>query len=105
MMRGASSSPSAPSGVQTRGQKRRIGQSDVWDLIVNNDDICFKHILRRLNSNDVKFLYGVNTETRKLIKRSSRESDLKKKLKVREILRGTWSRITSMCVSNTSFRD
>ena len=35
-MRGASSSPSAPSGVQTRGQKRRIGQSDVWDLIVNN---------------------------------------------------------------------
>ena len=42
MMRGASSSPSAPSGVQTRGQKRRIGQSDVWDLIVNNDDICFK---------------------------------------------------------------
>ena len=42
MMRGASSSPSAPSGVHTRGQKRRIGQSDVWDLIVNNDDICFK---------------------------------------------------------------
>jgi len=72
-------------GVRTRAQKRRIGERDVWDLIVNNDDICFKHILPRLNSNDVKFLYGVNTETRKLIKRSSRESDLKKKLKVEEM--------------------
>ena len=77
MMRGASSSPSAPSGVQTRGQKRRIGQSDVWDLIVNNDDICFKHILPRLNSNDLKFLHGVNSETRKLIERSSRKRSLK----------------------------
>ena len=60
------------SGVRTRAQKRRIGERDVWDLIVNNDDICFKHILPRLNRTDVKFLYGVNTETRKLIKRSSR---------------------------------
>ena len=32
------------SGVRTRAQKRRIGERDVWDLIVNNDDICFKHI-------------------------------------------------------------
>ena len=31
-------------GVRTRAQKRRIGERDVWDLIVNNDDICFKHI-------------------------------------------------------------
>ena len=73
------------SGVTTRGQKRRISQRDVWDLIVNNDDICFKHILPRLNSNDVKFLYEVNSETRKLIKRSSRASDLKKRFKVEEM--------------------
>jgi len=73
------------SGVRTRGQKRRIGQRDVWDLIVNNDDICFKHILPRLNSNDVKFLYGVNSETRKLIKRSSRKGDLKEEFKVNEM--------------------
>ena len=84
-MRGASSSPPASSGVQTRGQKRRIGQSDVWDLIVKNDDICFKHIVPRLNSNDVKFLYEVNTETRKLVKRSSRADDLKKRFKVEEM--------------------
>ena len=85
-MRGASSSPPASSGVQTRGQKRRMGESDsLWDLIVKNDDICFTHILPRLNSNDVEFLYGVNSETRKLIKRSSRAGDVKKRFRVREM--------------------
>ena len=49
------------------------------------DDICFQHILPRLNRTDVKFLYEVNTETRKLIKRSSRKGDLKKKFKVEEM--------------------
>ena len=63
---------------KTRAQKRRIGERDAWSLIVNNDDICFKHILPRLNATDVKFLYEVNTETRKLIKRSSRAGDLKR---------------------------
>ena len=72
-------------GVRTRAQKRRMGERDLWDLIVNNDDICFKHILPRLNRTDVKFLYGVNSETRKLIKRSSRAGELKKKFKVNEM--------------------
>ena len=69
---------------EERGRERR---KDEWvreicgSLIVNNDDICFKHILPRLNRTDVKFLYGVNTETRKLIKRSSRAGDLKKSFK------------------------
>jgi len=49
----------------------------LWDVIVKNDDICFTHILPRLNRTDLKFLYGVNTETRKLVKRSSRAGDLK----------------------------
>jgi len=69
----------------TRAQKRRIGERDVWSLIVNDDDICFKHILPRLNATDVKFLYEVNTETRKLIKRSSRAGDLKERFKVKEM--------------------
>ena len=56
----------------------------LWELIVNNDDICFTHILPRLNGTDLKFLYGVNTETRALIKRSSRAGDLKKKFKIEE---------------------
>ena len=48
-------------------------------------DVVEKHVLPRLNSNDVKFLYGVNTETRKLVKRSSRARDLKKRFKVGEM--------------------
>ena len=50
-----------------------------------NDDVCFQHILPRLNATDVKFLYEVNSETRKLIKRSSRAGDLKKKFEVSEM--------------------
>ena len=83
-------------GVRTRAQKRRMGERDVWDLIVNNDDICFKHILPRLNRTDVKFLYGVNTETRKLIKRSSRTWDLKWKFEVKRCRR---YRLWSLCGS------
>ena len=45
-------------------------------------DICFQHILPRLNATDIKFLYEVNPETRKLIKISSRASDLKKRFEV-----------------------
>ena len=74
------------SGVTTRAQKRRIGERDsLWDLIVNNDDICFQHILPRLNQTDLKFLYDVNTETRKLIKRSSRKGELEEWFKVEEM--------------------
>ena len=71
--------------MKTRAQKKRIGERDVWSLIVKCDDICFQHILPRLNSNDVKFLYEVNTETRKLIKRSSREKEGKGRFKVEEM--------------------
>ena len=49
----------------------------LWGVIVNNDDICFKHILPRLNQNDIKFLYDVNSETRALIQRSSWKDELK----------------------------
>ena len=31
-----------------------MGARDVWDVVVNNDDICFKHVLPRLNWTDVK---------------------------------------------------
>jgi len=70
----------------TRSRKRKVGQRDsLWDVVVNNDDICFQHILPRLDLNDIKFLYEVNSETRKLIKRSSRAGDLKKGFKVNEM--------------------
>ena len=58
----------------------------LWDLLVNdNDDVSLTHIIPRLNSNDLKFLHGVNSETRKLIKRSTRASDLKKRFKIEEM--------------------
>ena len=57
----------------------------LWDVIVKCDDICFMHILPRLNGTDLKFLYGVNSETRALIKRSSRKGELKKGFKVNEM--------------------
>ena len=67
------------------GKSTRSSPSSLWEVIVKCDDICFTHILPRLNSNDLKFLYDVNTETRKLIKRSSRAGDLKKRFKVQEM--------------------
>ena len=86
-MRSSSSSPPSSSGVKTRGQKRRRGERDssLWDLVMKCDDICFTHILPRLNATDLKFLYEVNGETRKLVKRSSRAGDLKKEFEVREM--------------------
>jgi hypothetical protein len=59
--------------------------SSLWEVIVKCDDICFTHVLPRLNRTDLKFLYGVNKETRKLIKRSTRAGDLKEKFKVQEM--------------------
>ena len=59
--------------------------SSLWEVIVKCDDICFTHIFPRLNQTDLKFLYGVNTETRKLVKRSSRKRELKKKFWIKEM--------------------
>ena len=75
-------------GARTRGQKRRRGERDsfsLWDLVVKCDDICFTHVLPRLNATDLKFLYGVNTETRALVKRSTRAEDLETGFKVEEM--------------------
>ena len=74
-----------PSKMEEESSCCPFSPSSLWEVIVKCDDICFTHILPRLNRTDLKFLYGVNTETRKLIKRSSRESDLKWKFKVKEM--------------------
>ena len=63
-------------------------------------DIVEKHVMCKLNGTDLKFLYGVNTETRKLIKRSSRAGDLKETFKVEEMssistLEVAWENIPS----------
>ena len=78
--------PSGLTTIEIEIKKRRIGERDsLWGLIVKNDDISFIHILPRLKATDIKFLYGVNSETRKLIKRSSRKGELKERFKVREM--------------------
>ena len=77
---------SSGEGVVTRMRKMEVSQRDsLWDVVVKWDDICFKHILPRLNATDLKFFYDVNTETRKLIKRSSRKGELKERFKVNEM--------------------
>ena len=87
----------------TRAQKRRMGERDLWDMIVNNDDICFKHILPRLNQTDVKFLYDANSETRALIKRAARSGiELQKKFKIKEMssistLEFAWNNMPASC--------
>ena len=48
-------------------------------------DIVEKHVMCKLNGTELKFFYDVNTETRKLVKRSSRAGDLKKKFKIEEM--------------------
>ena len=61
-------------------------KSALWEAIVNNDDVCFKHILPKLNGTDIKFLYGVNSETRALIKRSKPlGTELKRTFKIAEM--------------------
>jgi hypothetical protein len=48
-------------------------------------DIVEKHVMCKLNGTDLKFLYEVNSETRKVVKRSSRAGDLKEKFRVEEM--------------------
>jgi hypothetical protein len=74
-----------PPRFARRRKKKKRSKSLLWSLIVNNDDICFTHILPRLNQTDLKFLYEVNKETRKLIKRSSRKRELKRKFNIEEM--------------------
>jgi len=45
-------------------------------------DVVENHVLPRLNATDIKFLYEVNPETRKLINRSSRAGEVKVKFYV-----------------------
>ena len=78
--------PSGVTRIEIPIKKRLIGERDsLWGLIVKNDDICFQHILPKLNATDIKFLYEVNPETRAFIKRSPRASDLKETFKVKEM--------------------
>ena len=74
-----------PSKMEEESSCCPFSPSSLWEVIVKCDDICFTHVLPRLNRTDLKFLYDVNGETRALVKRSSRKGDLKKGFKVSEM--------------------
>ena len=42
----------------------------LWRIVTEHPDIFETHIVTKLNGNDVKFLYDVNTESRAAIQRS-----------------------------------
>ena len=42
----------------------------LWRLVTDHPDIFDTYIVTKLNGNDVKFFYDVNTESRRAIKRS-----------------------------------
>ena len=49
------------------------GESDkneLWKIVTDHPDIFDTHIVTKLNGNDVKFFYDVNSESRRAIKRS-----------------------------------
>ena len=66
-------------------EREESSSSVLWSLIVKCDDVCFTHVLPRLSATDIKFLYGVNKETRALVKRSTRAEDLETGFKVDEM--------------------
>lgn len=50
---------------------------NVWEIIVNNDDITLTHIFPKLNLTDKKFLHMVNREARALVKRAVDRNELR----------------------------
>ena len=74
-----------PSKMEEESSCCPFSPSSLWEVIVKCDDICFTHVLPRLNSNDLKFLDRVNGETRALVKRSSRKGELMQRFKVEEM--------------------
>ena len=57
-------------------KKRRREKMDdndnglLWRIVTDHPDIFDTHIVTKLNGNDVKFFYDVNTESRGAVKRS-----------------------------------
>ena len=58
--------------VETPTAKRIHSEPDrLWRIVTDYPDIFDSLIVPKLNGNDVKFFYDVNTESRKAIKRAS----------------------------------
>ena len=46
-------------------------RNKAWDIVTDHPEIFESHVVPKLNRNDVKFFYDVNTESRAAIQRSS----------------------------------
>ena len=57
-------------GSTTNNQEGKDDNRLLWRLVTDHPDIFDTHVVPKLNGNDVKFFYDVNTESRRAIKRS-----------------------------------
>ena len=74
----------------------------LWRIVMDHPNIFDTHIVTKLNGNDVKFFYDVNTESRAAIKRSS--ARLPNAFKIRELnTNSTLSWALEKCSENSSF--
>ena len=55
-----------PTTKRVKSERKRL----LWRLVTDHPDIFDTHVVTKLNGNDVKFFYDVNTESRAAIKRS-----------------------------------
>ena len=58
--------------MEARPTTKRVKSDDrlLWRLVTDHPDIFDTHVVPKLNGNDVKFFYDVNTESRRAVKRS-----------------------------------
>ena len=81
--------PSSQNGKRrARKRKAPAGEGSLWDVIVNNDDICFVHILPRLNRTDLNEIlarseHGDASDGE--AKRSTRKCDLRRSFEISQV--------------------
>ena len=59
--------------MEARPTTKRVKSDNglLWRLVTDHPDIFDTHVVPKLNGNDVKFFYDVNSESRRAVKRSS----------------------------------
>ena len=46
-------------------------ENRLWRIVTDHPDIFYTHVVPKLNGNDVKFFYDVNSESRRAVKQSN----------------------------------
>ena len=58
----------------TTAERVKSDNGLLWRLVTDHPDIFDTHVVTKLNGNDVKFFYDVNSESRRAIQKSSNAS-------------------------------